>query len=154
MVMKLSAGQKIHVSSFAMTLLDPSGRILHLLNKNPIAMQMKSVIIGVSVAINVVIFSRFLRNSWLCLSVICYIALKMRRRWHSFFYYTIYLHKGQGESQKKLFAKAKSYRNSSLFIRGLRKERNGFLAHRREAANRGNAFGKSLRFARFARVLH
>ena len=38
------------VSSFAMTLPEPSGRILHLLNINPIAMQKKSVSIGLRVA--------------------------------------------------------------------------------------------------------
>ena len=54
-VVKLSAGQKIQVSILAMTLPDPSGRILHLLSMNPSAMQANSVSIGVSVAVKVVI---------------------------------------------------------------------------------------------------
>jgi hypothetical protein len=56
-VQKLSAGQKIQVSSFAITLLDPSGRILHLLSANPAAMQVNRVSIGVRVAIKVVILN-------------------------------------------------------------------------------------------------
>ena len=57
MVIKPRAGQKTHVSSFAMTEPAPSGRILHLLSMNPMAIHKNNVIIGVNVAIKVVIVS-------------------------------------------------------------------------------------------------
>ena len=58
-VEKLSAGQNIQFSIFAMTLPELSGRRLNLRTVNPTAMQMKRVSIGLSVAKNVsfIVFS-------------------------------------------------------------------------------------------------
>ena len=49
------AGQNTHVSSFAITLLALSVRILHFVNIKPTAIHIKSVSMGVRVAVNVVI---------------------------------------------------------------------------------------------------
>ena len=51
-VIKFKAGQKIHISAFAKVLLAFSGRSLHFPAKKPIAMQKKSVSIGIRVAMN------------------------------------------------------------------------------------------------------
>ena len=58
-VIKLSAGQKIQVSSLAITLPAPSGRILHLRKVYPAAMQENSVSMGVKTAVNVVMVVPF-----------------------------------------------------------------------------------------------
>ena len=56
-VIKLSAGQKIHVSIFAIVLDADSGRIFVFAATKPTAIQRKSVNIGVSVAKKVAIIS-------------------------------------------------------------------------------------------------
>jgi hypothetical protein len=60
--MKLSAGQNIQVSIFAIVLLADSGKIFVFADTNPITIQIKRVSIGVSVARKVAII--LLRKSF------------------------------------------------------------------------------------------